>query len=240
MGTHYETLGVTASASTAEIRKAYLRRARALHPDRHLGRPAQEARRAEEAMQQVNVAWNVLSDAKKKAEYDTSLKGRRAPARKPQTRPNPSRPSRQPSAAASRSAASNGSTASKQTAGRAIDEEEGDGSVSIWASIPVLVVIGLLLGIFIVTAFMNDGPSDNRPVIQTDTQLTTGDCFILVGGVPRERACSTGTADGQITGAAPDVGNCPEETQPLPDPNSDFFLCWERMALGTSNTVPSG
>ena len=239
MGTHYETLGVTASASTAEIRKAYLRRARALHPDRHLDRPEKDARRAEEAMQQVNVAWNILSDPKKKAEYDTTLKARRAQPRKQQARPNPSRPTRQPTAAATRTTPPRSAT-SQQAAGRAIDEEQGDGSVSIWASIPVLVVIGLLLGILIVTAFMGGGPSDNRPVIQTDTQLTTGDCFILVGGVPRERACSTGTADGQITGAAPDIGNCPEDTQPLPDPNSDFFLCWERMALGTSNTVPSG
>jgi len=237
MGTHYETLGVTASASTAEIRKAYLRRARALHPDRHLGRPEKEARRAEQAMQQVNIAWDVLSDPKKKAAYDTSMKGRRPSNRRATTKNAPTRPT---TPSASTRSSTTTSRSHSESAGRAIDEEAGDGSVSVWASIPVLVIVGLLLGIVIVTAFMNGEPADNRPVIQTDTELTTGDCFILVGGVPRERACSTGTADGQITGAAPDIGNCPEDTQPLPDPNSDFFLCWERMRLGTANTVSSG
>ena len=70
MPTHYETLGVDSSATAAEIRKAYLRRARALHPDRQLGRSVKEAKAAEEAMQQVNLAWGVLSDPAKKSEYD--------------------------------------------------------------------------------------------------------------------------------------------------------------------------
>lgn len=82
MGTHYETLGVKRSASNAELRKAYLRRARALHPDRQVGRSAKEARKAEEAMQAVNVAWNVLSNATKKAEYDQSLNGTKGSAAK--------------------------------------------------------------------------------------------------------------------------------------------------------------
>ena len=59
MGTHYETLGVTPSATAKEIRKAYLRRARALHPDRQLDRSEADARRAEEAMQVVNAAWDL-------------------------------------------------------------------------------------------------------------------------------------------------------------------------------------
>ena len=76
MATHYETLGITPTSTTQEIRKAYLRRARALHPDRQQGKTEKEARRAEQAMQQVNVAWNVLSDPSKKAEYDSSLRPR--------------------------------------------------------------------------------------------------------------------------------------------------------------------
>ncbi len=55
MGTHYDTLGVASSASSEEIRKAYLRRARALHPDRQHDRAPAEARRAERAMQQVKL-----------------------------------------------------------------------------------------------------------------------------------------------------------------------------------------
>ena len=81
MSSHYDTLGVAQGATAKEIRKAYLRRARALHPDRQQGRSPADARRAEEAMQQVNVAWNVLSDTKKRADYDSQIGPRNAATR---------------------------------------------------------------------------------------------------------------------------------------------------------------
>ena len=226
MATHYETLGVSPTSTTQEIRKAYLRRARALHPDRQLDRPTVEARKAEQAMQQVNVAWNVLSDPKKKADYDSGIRPRssHASARTVQTR--------RPTAAQSQS-----STEPENSQARSIDEEPGDGSVSIWASIPVLLVLGLVLGILIVTAFADGEPADKRPVIENTTELDVGDCFVLVGNTPRERSCSSGNADGQVIQIGPDVGNCPQNTQSLRDPTSDFFLCWARMIPGSTNTV---
>ena len=226
MATHYETLGVSPTSTTQEIRKAYLRRARALHPDRQLDRPTVEARKAEQAMQQVNVAWNVLSDPKKKADYDSGMRPRssHASARTVQTR--------RPTAAQSQS-----TTEPENSQARSIDEEPGDGSVSIWASIPVLLVLGLVLGILIVTAFADGEPADKRPVIENTTELDVGDCFVLVGNTPRERSCSSGNADGQVIQIGPDVGNCPQNTQSLRDPTSDFFLCWARMIPGSTNTV---
>lgn len=233
MATHYETLGIASTSTTQEIRKAYLRRARALHPDRQQGKTPKEARRAEQAMQQVNVAWNVLSDPTKKADYDLSLRPRSAttqtrPATQQTTAP---RQANRPPAGASQPHTAN-------SAGRSIDEEEGDGSVSVWASVPVLLILGLLLGVLIVTAFADGEPADNRPVIQSSTELDVGDCFTIVANTPRERSCSSGNAEGQVIEIGPDAGNCPDNTQSLRDPSSDFFLCWARMIPGSSNTVP--
>ncbi len=238
MGTHYDTLGVKQGSSTQEIRKAYLRRARALHPDRQQGRSETDARRAEKAMQQVNVAWNVLSDTKKKSEYDQSLKPRRAasqatrPAtqqRTAQQRPQP----RQPTPQQARPAA-------ERPQNRPIDEDPGDGSISVWASMPVLLVLGLLLGILIVTAFAGD-KTDDAPSTpgQQSAQLDVGDCFALIGNTPRERSCASGASDGQVVEIGPEPGNCPGNTQSLLDPNTNFFLCWARMVPGSSNTIPA-
>lgn len=64
MATHYDVLGVPATASADEVRRAYHERARVLHPDR-----SGDAR----AMQDVNEAWRVLRDARSRAAYDRTL-----------------------------------------------------------------------------------------------------------------------------------------------------------------------
>ena len=62
---YYEVLGVSKSASEAEIKKAYRKLAKENHPDLHPGDKAAEAR-----FKEVNEAYEVLSDADKKARYD--------------------------------------------------------------------------------------------------------------------------------------------------------------------------
>ena len=66
---HYNTLGVVASASAADLRAAYLRLARAHHPDKFAGA---ERVKAEARMQEINEAWNVLGVAHKRREYDAA------------------------------------------------------------------------------------------------------------------------------------------------------------------------
>lgn len=233
MATHYDTLGVDSSASSAEIRKAYLRRARALHPDRQLGRSPKEAKAAEEAMQQVNLAWGVLSDPAKKTEYDRRAVPLRAkpptPAQARPTTPPPQRPSQQPPPRQPRES---------EPVTRSIDDAEPDGSVSIWASIPVLIVVGLALGVFIITAFADREPAEIRePAPSRQTELRVNDCFILEGATLRQTSCSTGTADGRIVSIVPDSANCPAGTLFSPDATSPLFLCWERMIPGSVNPV---
>lgn len=64
----YDELGVAPSATAAEIRAAYVRLAREFHPDH---RPADDAT-APRRMAQINAAWTVLSDQRRRAAYDAS------------------------------------------------------------------------------------------------------------------------------------------------------------------------
>lgn len=61
---YYEVLGVDHDADARAIKRAYIKKARTLHPD------VNDAPDAEERFKEVNEAYSVLSDEQKRANYD--------------------------------------------------------------------------------------------------------------------------------------------------------------------------
>jgi hypothetical protein len=66
--THYQVLGVSAGASTDEIRRAYRERMRAIHPDVN-----KESANDSQQMTEINLAWKTLSSPQLRRAYDASV-----------------------------------------------------------------------------------------------------------------------------------------------------------------------
>ena len=68
---HYKTLGVKKDASPAEIKRAYRKRAREVHPDTENG--------DHDAMAELSDAYSVLSDQSRRLLYDSTGEDRQRP-----------------------------------------------------------------------------------------------------------------------------------------------------------------
>ncbi|KAJ2143848.1 hypothetical protein GGH19_003373 [Coemansia sp. RSA 1807] len=70
MENHYLVLGVSPTSTHEEIKRAYYALSRQIHPDKRtneaIGSPTVE-------FHQLSIAWEVLSDATKRREYDRQL-----------------------------------------------------------------------------------------------------------------------------------------------------------------------
>ncbi len=68
----YARLGVTPSASAADIRSAYLKLARIHHPDFHTNDAARQSNERE--MQSINEAWAILGDPERRRAHDERMR----------------------------------------------------------------------------------------------------------------------------------------------------------------------
>lgn len=73
---YYDILGTAPAASLEEIRHAYRRGARILHPDRLQQEDEATRREAERRLRLLNEAYEVLSDPSTRAEYDAEYRRR--------------------------------------------------------------------------------------------------------------------------------------------------------------------
>src|SRR5699024_9937244 len=85
MITHYEALGVAQDATRAEITSAFRTQMRALHAD---------AGGDDELAKQLSAAYNVWSNATKRAAYDRTLDQHQPSRRGPAPHPNSTRATR--------------------------------------------------------------------------------------------------------------------------------------------------
>lgn len=79
----YLILGVSENADIEEIKKAYRKLVKECHPDIHPGDS-----KAEEQFKQISEAYAVLSDEKKRKEYDRKRNAGSVRPRKAKTEPN--------------------------------------------------------------------------------------------------------------------------------------------------------
>ncbi len=203
--TYYDVLGVARSADHAEIRRAYHQAARRWHPDRFVDAVPSEAERAESEMRQVNEAWDVLGADESRRAYDRRLGGDEARTAATVdgirtddgiTRIDPRL--LDPDFVASRRHAQIDNISNRTSA--------------ILRVAPVLAVLGLLVAIFVFTAYARgDGDSATTttfPGPSLGNGIEAGTCVSVIGGPSLLARPCDALADGQVIGARETDGVC--------------------------------
>ena len=131
----YEVLGASARASNEELRRAYLDRAREAHPDRHIDASGTQRIEAERRMQEVNEAWRVLGNPRRRRRYDLE--------RSPETR---------------------FVTRSDGTMPHDVVLEEIDSTARLIRGLPWMILIFVMFAIFVFTAYAATGGGKTIPV----------------------------------------------------------------------------
>lgn len=192
--THYERLGVRPDAPFDDVRAAYRRAARRLHPDAN-------ADRSGAAMAEVNQAWWVLGDRVRRAAYDDQLRStdrRSAPTSASTGGSYVNAPARGPVAASS------------EAAHNPLDRSQ-DPPRFPWRFMSVLAALGIAV---VILGVILQSPTTPLPV---DNVLGPGSCVVLqTNGDAAEVAC-TGTHDAVVQVLVPVGDRCPVGTEPHRD-----------------------
>jgi hypothetical protein len=190
---HYEVLGVSPTAGDDDVRRAYLDRAREAHPDRHIDANGAERADAEIRMREVNEAWRVLGNPRRRRRYDFE----HAPS----------------TLFASRS---DGTMPHDYAPDGAVPEEI-DGTTRIVRGLPWLVLVFVMFVIFVFTAYAATGGDKAKPVPSNNL----GRCVAVTGGTAVAPS-PCGTPGARLVIAEVDTNQqCPlgsERLQPLTGP----------------------
>ena len=224
MRTHYETLGVPPNASVDDIRRAYRRLAQRFHPDRHLESPAAEAHRAADRMREINGAWHVLSDPASREHYDLELSLARVKAARETWQPRP-RPTGGPA---------HSSTAAPPRPAYHGAEVDVAPSYGVWTAIlravPWLLVVAVLGGIFVFTAFAasrRDGSTVNQdPVVAPTAHV--GQCIRWLSNTQLGVVDCDRPNDGRVVDKVSVGDPCPQATSGIYLPDEHLFACITR------------
>jgi DnaJ-domain-containing protein 1 len=84
----FEVLGVDASASVGELRRAYRELVRRYHPDRHANADETERRRLHEQVAEITAAYRMVNDARELERYQRLRRSRTDRSRSPQPGPD--------------------------------------------------------------------------------------------------------------------------------------------------------
>jgi hypothetical protein len=199
--THYEVLGVARTASARELRQAYLDRARLVHPDRHIDAGPRARAEAEHAMQELTEAWRVLGDGGRRRRYDREL---------------------------------GGTVSAEADAARFVTRSDGtmpeeievlDPTARLIRGLPWIVLVVVLVGIFIFTAYAATGGTKNKA---PSTTSGVARCVALGEGAPAPEPCDTPGARTVVTEIVPSPSAaCPAGTEAVRGQAGVTVLCLE-------------
>ncbi|HEY4377597.1 MAG TPA: DnaJ domain-containing protein [Acidimicrobiales bacterium] len=213
--THYERLGIRPSASTEEVRRAYLDLARRLHPDRLVDPTPAERALAERRMREINEAWRVLQVRESRDRYDESLRparARSAAPRQPATSASGS-PSTSPSAAAGVGSPERYDDWEHERWVDATDDEPIGLVGELLRHLPWVVLVGALLLIFVVTAYASAGHSSSPTPTTVPGPASPGTCLDVSPGPATTIVPCAGHHDVTVVARVDEQHACPSGTE---------------------------
>jgi molecular chaperone DnaJ len=216
--THYDTLRIAPSASTAEIRDAYRRLARQHHPDHQI---SSGSAAGSGSMPAINEAYRVLGDPARRAVYDAGLR---------------SASTRDPSESDATVTGSTGAGVGRPTAPMH-PSHVGPARIP-WRSMLVLAVIGSI-GVVVLAQFTEPG-SPPGP----DGIFRVGECAEVQADMSVREVTCTGdpSIDLVVEAFVPFEGRCPGGTTPYRDRQGMGIACIAEPSPVTfdSNSSVSG